>query len=44
MTCARFELGKTVADGSVEAMRTALENAGVNFTEKGGRIGANVPA
>lgn len=42
-TVARFESGGTVADGSREEMRKALEKAGAQFTQRGGRIGASVP-
>lgn len=43
MTCARFELGKSVAAESVEAMRKALADAGADFTRRAGRVGVTVP-
>ena len=43
MTCARFELGNTVAAESVEAIRTALVEAGADFLDKGGRVGVTIP-
>lgn len=43
MTCARFELGNTVAAESVSAMRSALESAGIRFTDDGARIGVSIP-
>lgn len=43
MTCARFELGKTVAAESIEAMRAALVEAGADFSRKAGRVGVTVP-
>ncbi|PAL24535.1 transcriptional regulator [Sphingopyxis sp. GW247-27LB] len=43
MTCARFELGKSVAPESVEAMRKALAHAGADFTRRAGRVGVSVP-
>lgn len=43
MTCARFELGKSVAVESAEAMRKALADAGADFTRGDGRVGVTVP-
>ena len=34
-TIARFELGETVAEASITAMRTALESGGVEFIPAG---------
>ena len=34
-TIARFELGETVAEASISAMRTALEGGGVEFIPAG---------
>jgi len=42
-TIARFESGKQVAPGSVEAMRAALVEAGADFSHKAGRVGVTVP-
>lgn len=43
MSCARFELGETVAAETVEAIRKALADAGADFIRKAGRIGVTVP-
>lgn len=43
MTVARFERGDSVAGSSVDKMRVALEGAGANFTQKGGKVGVAVP-
>jgi len=41
-TVARFELGETVAEKSIAAMRGALETAGAEFIDQNGRTGATV--
>ena len=43
MTCARFELGKTVEQSSADAMQKALADAGADFTRRAGRVGVTVP-
>lgn len=43
VTIARFENGKPVDVGSVEAMRLALVEAGADFTDRAGKIGVAVP-
>lgn len=43
MSCARFELGETVAAETVDAIRKALADAGADFTRKAGRVGVTIP-
>lgn len=43
MTVARFERGDSVASETVEKLRKALADAGVDFTRRAGRIGVSVP-
>lgn len=43
VSCARFEGGENVGDKTVEAMRSALERAGADFTAGRGRVGVSVP-
>ena len=43
MTCARFELGETIAEESVAKLRDALIEAGADFTRRAGRLGVTVP-
>lgn len=43
MTCARFELGETIAEESAIKMLAALVDAGADFTRRAGRIGVSVP-
>jgi len=43
MTVARFERGDSVAASSVDAMRSALVEAGADFSHKAGRVGVTVP-
>ena len=43
MTCARFELGETVAEDSMQKMQAALLDAGADFTRRTGRVGVTVP-
>lgn len=43
VTVARFELGETVDERSVTAMREALERAGAQFARRSGRVGVTVP-
>ena len=40
----RFEKGDTVADDTVQAIRSVLEAEGARFTERAGRLGTSVPA
>lgn len=42
MTCARFELGETIAEESMSKMKDALLEAGADFTRRAGRIGVTV--
>ncbi len=42
-TLARFELGETIAEASRAKIEKALADAGVQFTDRGGRIGVSVP-
>jgi transcriptional regulator with XRE-family HTH domain len=43
VTVARFELGQTVTAASTDAIRSALQSAGVDFTAGNGRLGVSVP-
>jgi predicted transcriptional regulator len=43
MTCARFELGETIADESMAKMKDALHEAGADFSRRAGRVGVTVP-
>ncbi len=42
-TCARFELGEKVSGDAITAMRSAFENAGVQFVDSGKWSGAVLP-
>lgn len=42
VTVARFEAGQQVDQASVAAMRKALVDAGVAFTNRAGRVGVSV--
>lgn len=43
MTVSRFEGGLKVSDKSLDAMRAALEGAGVKFERKAARLIVSVP-
>lgn len=43
MTCARFELGDTIAEESMAKMKAALLEAGADFSRRAGRVGVTVP-
>ena len=43
MTCARFELGETIAEESMTKMKDALLEAGADFSRRAGRVGVTVP-
>lgn len=43
ITVARYQSGKQIAAESIEAMKSALENADVEFGKKSSRISVSVP-
>lgn len=42
-TVARFELGENISDESLRRIKKALTDAGAQFTQRAGRVGAAVP-
>jgi transcriptional regulator with XRE-family HTH domain len=43
-TAARFELGEPVSDALQAKLERALSDAGVEFSQRAGRVGVTVPA
>lgn len=43
MTVHRFESGEPVSSESIKAMRKALEERGVQFSRRAGRVGVTLP-